>query len=394
MSTKRNWISILVLILCFFFSWTPAYFCSGLKVAAALHSYKWSPSCERVTFWMCGGAPERKSRRSPLVHFNNWSFLHSFASENFLNEEGFQNGRLAVLALHGFPCHPIMHMNMVTVEYAERAAPPSTSSEKAPTGLTPLRSSFALKKMRKKKKPNSCETIGRWNFNFTDSLGFAVTHEAPAILFFFRPVYLKPNVSVLILHNWGLDLFRMHSLTSVVRCFHCCKLRLEFSIKIKLLKVSRNDLFPSSVWKKALCKYFLTKKNLHAENKTTFFFAVHHSHFFPVNNVLFFLFRWFKGSGESPEHKSPDHTFSNNCLSFWDWNPQSGATNQHRAALHKYNTQTGAEDSKCGCVLLLLLLLLLSLQTHERSHVAQNLFYEYFSNSMCLQPAGEFIRNV
>lgn len=33
-----------------------------------------------------------------------------------------------------------------------------------------------------------------------------------------------------------------------------------------------------------------------------------------------------------------------------------------------------------------------SLQTHQRSHVAQNLFYEYFCSNICLLPASEFMR--
>lgn len=61
-------------------------------------------------------------------------------------------------------------------------------------------------------------------------------------------------------------------------------------------------------------------------------------------------------------------------------------------AVPPHNAGTGAEDRKCGCVLLLLSLMMFSLQTHQRSHVAQNLFYEYFCSNICLLPASEFIR--
>lgn len=91
---------------------------------------------------------------------------------------------------------------MVTVEYAERAAPPSTSWGKAPTGLTPLRSSFALKKNEEEKKNLTAAKQSEDEILISLIRLALLSHmKLPLFFFFFHPVYLKPNVSVLILHN-------------------------------------------------------------------------------------------------------------------------------------------------------------------------------------------------
>lgn len=50
-------------------------------------------------------------------------------------------------------------------------------------------------------KLNSCETIGRWIFNFSDSLASLSPVKLPLLLILFHPVYLSQMACRLILHN-------------------------------------------------------------------------------------------------------------------------------------------------------------------------------------------------
>lgn len=173
---------------------------------------------------------------------------------------------------------------MVTEEHAQRAAAPKRQLGNKKPQQTWHCWEAHLHWKKGRKKPNSCERIGRWNFNFSDSLGFVVTHEAPAIrcLFFFsHPVYLEPNVSVLILHNWSLDLFRMHSFFCW-QVFRCYTHTLEFSITLNLLKVSCNDLIPSSAWK-AIASIFFRQRDISMRRQKTLSWS-----FF--SSFCFFLF--------------------------------------------------------------------------------------------------------
>lgn len=74
--------------------------------------------------------------------------------------------------------------------------------KKAPTDPTLLRSSFALEKKGEEKKTRTAVKESEDEILISLIRLALLSHmKLPLFFFFFHPVYLEPNVSVLILHN-------------------------------------------------------------------------------------------------------------------------------------------------------------------------------------------------